>query len=263
MKHFYVIGDSMTGAKLQNLKHEGETGGVGWAEYIAPLFNQQKCQWHNKCCIGWAIRDFFNRGKCYPNKIYLEEFIFKKMNPNADNTLFACFGTLEGAKIDLKKIGWKPELYFGPRGSIPGLGYESRTVFDDKYKEEYVVYTFGEYLRRLITLCEQYNTDLYFLTPPARYTWKDERHHRGGSLKYSDWMKQIANEYNIKLLDNNTIFSNYLDSLGQEKCKELFAIQKGIKPKKEHTTPKGAKKFAELVRDGLVREYPETFRDLL
>jgi len=260
VKHFYVIGDSMTGAKLTALKKEG---GVGWAEYIDPLFNSEKCQWHNKSIIGWAIRDFFNRVNCYPDETYLEKFIFNKMEFDKDNTLFACFGTLEGAKLNIEETGWDPRGYSGPRGSIPGIGNESKVIFDEKYQVEYIVYTFGEYLRRLIKLCEKYKIDLYLLTPPARNTWKNGKHYRSGSLKYRDWMIQIANKYDIKYIDNNEVFSQYLNSLGEEKTKELFAIHKFVLADREHTSPKGAQKYAELVRDELIRKYPETFKALI
>jgi lysophospholipase L1-like esterase len=164
------------------------------------------------------------------------------MNKDDDNILLVCFGTLEQAPLAHHK-----EAYFGPRGSLPGIGNETEIVYDLKYKVEYNVYTFGEYLRKIIEICDRKGIDLYFISPPVRNTWENGKHKRTTSVIYSKWMEKVAKEYNVKYIDNNEIFSNYLDSIGEEKSQELFAAVMRNKNDKQHTSVLGAETFAKLV----------------
>ena len=95
--------------------------------------------------------------------------------------------------------------------------------------------------------------DLCFLTPPVRDTWENGKHKRTNSELYSNWMKEVAKEYNVKYIDNNEIFSNYLNTIGEEKSEELYATVMRNKIDKQHTSILGAQTFAKLVYNELIK----------
>jgi len=244
MKHIFLIGDSMTGATLERSHNKY----ASWGAYIGDMLDPKKYTLYNHIYFGWAIRDFFNRGRCYPDDIYLEKHILKNVNKDDDNIALVCFGYLERAVLAHHK-----ETYGGPRGSLPGIGNETKIVYDLKDKIEYTVYTFGEYLRKIIEICNRKGMDLCFLTPPVRDTWENGKHKRTNSELYSNWMKEVAKEYNVKYIDNNEIFSNYLNTIGEEKSEELYASVMRNKIDKQHTSIKGAQTFAKLVYNELTK----------
>jgi len=242
MKHIFLIGDSMTGATLEKSHNKY----VSWGAHIGDLFDPKKYKLYNHTYLGWAVRDFFNRGKCYPGESYLEKYILKEVNEDDDNIALVCFGYLERAPLAHHK-----EAYGGPRGSLPGIGNETEIVYDLRDKIEYTVYTFGEYLRKIIEICNRKGIDLCFLTTPVRNTWENGKHKRTNSELYSNWMKEVAKEYNVKYIDNNEIFSNYLNTIGEEKSEELYAGSMRTKIDKQHTSILGAQTFAKLVYNKL------------
>jgi hypothetical protein len=234
----------MTGATLERSHNKY----ASWGAYIGDLLDPKKYTLYNHTYFGWAIRDFFNRGGCYPDDSFLEKVTLKKINKDDDNIALVCFGYLERAVLAHHK-----EAYSGPRGSLPGIGNETEIVYDLRDKIEYTVYTFGEYLRKIIEICNRKGIDLCFLTPPVRDTWENGKHKRTNSELYSNWMKEVAKEYNVKYIDNNEIFSNYLNTIGEEKSEELYAGSMRTKIDKQHTSIKGAQIFAKLVYNELIK----------
>ena len=236
-----IIGDSTSGAQL------GKCGDntVGWAEYVNEYLDTHECTTTNKCMIGWAIRDFFNR-----NSKVLDRTI-SKLNEN--DILLACFGTLERSPLSRTDFGG-----FGARGSLPGKGGEYQIVYDEHYKVEFKVYTFGEYLRQLAQKAKDQGVKLFFLSQIPRNTWEDGHHKRTYSMEYAKIMEDIALETNVGFLDINEILAVFLEELGQEKTKDFYSPTD-----KSHTTPEGAKTYAEIILKELKKKYPNDFRFVL
>ncbi len=232
-----IIGDSTSGAKLK----ECSDNTIGWAEYANEYLDNTKCISYNKCMVGWGIRDFFNR------KAKVLDNIISKLDEN--DILLACYGTLERSPLSRTDFGG-----FGARGSLPGKGDHYELVYDEHYKVEYKVYTFGEYLRRVAQKVKARGAKLYFLSQIPRNTWEDGHHKRTYSIEYARIMEDIANEQGVGFLDINEILSVYLEEIGQDKAKDFYS------PKdKSHTTPEGAKIYTETIMKELYNKYPNDF----
>lgn len=236
-----VIGDSTSGAKLMQC---GDNT-IGWAEYANEYLDNSECIAENKCMVGWGIRDFFNRNG------NILDLVISKLNEN--DILLACFGTLERSPLSRTDFGG-----FGARGSLPGKGGEYQIVYDEHYKVEFKVYTFGEYLRQLAQKAKDQGVKLFFLSQIPRNTWEDGHHKRTYSMEYAKIMEDIALETNVGFLDINEILAVFLEEIGQEKTKDFYS------PKdKSHTTPEGAKTYAEIILKELKKKYPNDFRFVL
>jgi hypothetical protein len=232
-----VIGDSTSGARLKDC---GDNT-IGWAEYVNEYLDTTKCISENKCMIGWGIRDFFNR------KANLLELIISKLNEN--DILLASFGTLERSPLSRTDFGG-----FGARGSLPGKDDRFEIVYDEHYKVEYTVYTFGEYLRRLAQKVKAKGAKLYFLSQIPRNTWEDGHHKRTYSIEYARIMEDIANETKVGFLDTNEILSVFLEEIGQDKAKDFYSPTD-----KSHTTPEGAKIYTRIILNELNKKYSKDF----
>lgn len=233
-----VIGDSTSGAKLNQCN--GNT--VGWAEYINDYLDSSKCVGENRCIVGWGIRDFFNR------KGNILDSIISKLKK--DDILLACYGTLERSPLSRTDFGG-----FGARGSLPGKDDRYEIVYDEHYKVEYTVYTFGEYLRRLAQKAKDRGVRIFFLSQIPRNTWQDGHHKRTYSIEYARIMEDVAEEMNVGFLDTNEILSVFLEEVGQDRAKDFYSPTD-----KSHTTPEGAKIYAEIIVRELLKKYPDILK---
>lgn len=232
-----VIGDSTSGAKLK----ECGDNTIGWAEYINDHLDTTKCVGENKCIVGWGIRDFFNR------KGNILDSVISKLNEN--DILLACYGTLERSPLSRTDFGG-----FGARGSLPGKDDRYEIVYDEHYKVEYTVYTFGEYLRRLAQKAKSKGVRIFFLSQIPRNTWQDGHHKRTYSIEYARIMEDVAEEMGVGFLDTNEILSVFLEETGQDKAKDFYSPTD-----KSHTTPEGASIYAGIIVKELLKKYPNIF----
>ena len=231
-----VIGDSTSGTKLGQLP---EKDTEGWAEHLTHIVWQDMCKTENSCRVGWGIRDFFNR------KVNLIDSVTNKLEEG--DIMLASFGTLERCPLSRND--------FGARGSLPGMGKESQVVYDEHYKVEYTVYTFGEYLRMLADKVKARKAKLFLINHIPRNSWENGMHKRTYSREYSIIMRAIAEEKNVGYLDANELLSLFLDSAGEELSKDYYS------PKdKAHTTSLGANFFAHIIMSQLKLKYPEDFK---
>lgn len=237
-----IIGDSTSGSKLK----ECGDNTIGWAEYVNEYVDNTKCSVQNKCVVGWGIRDFFNR----PGR-WLDDVMSKL---DEGDIMLACFGTLERSPLSRTDFGG-----FGARGSLFGKDDHYEVVYDEHYKVEYKVYTFGEYLRRLANWCKEKGVKLYFLSQIPRNTWEDGQHKRTWSIKYAKIMDDIANETGVGFLDINEILSLYLNNeIGEEQAKQFYSPTD-----KSHTTPEGAYSYNKIILKELKEKYPNDFNFIL
>lgn len=236
-----VIGDSTSGAKL---KQCGDNT-IGWAEYLNEYLGDTEYTAFNKCMVGWGIRDFFNRGGGWIDKVLSEL--------SKNDLLLACFGTLERSPLTRTDFGG-----FGARGSLSGKGTHYELVYDEHYKVEYKVYTFGEYLRRLAQKAKDRGIKVYFLSQIPRNTWEDGHHKRTFSIEYAKIMKDISDEMNVRFLDINEILSAFLEEVGQDKATNFYSLTD-----KSHTTPEGARVYAQIIFNELVKKYPDILKKVV
>jgi hypothetical protein len=232
-----IIGDSTSGAKLK----ECGDNTIGWAEYANEYLDNTKCISYNKCMVGWGIRDFFNR------KAKVLDNIISKLDEN--DILLACYGTLERSPLSRTDFGG-----FGARGSLPGKDDRFEIVYDEHYKVEYTVYTFGEYLRQLAQKAKDKGVKLYFLSQIPRNTWEDGHHKRTYSIEYAKIMEDVANEVGVGFLDTNEILSVFLEGLGQDRAQDFYSPTD-----KSHTTPEGAKIYIQIILNELNKKYSNDF----
>ncbi|RZJ81146.1 MAG: rhamnogalacturonan acetylesterase [Flavobacterium sp.] len=215
----YIIGDST----VKNGTGTAENSLWGWGSVIQNEFDTTKVSIQNHAIGGRSSRTFINEGRW--DKVLAT---LKK----GDYVLIQ-FGHNDAGPLDDTARA---------RGSIRGIGQESKVIFNPKLKRQEEVFTYGHYLRKYITDAKAKGAIPIICSPVARNSWKDGK---VNGTDYATWAKEVAETEKAFFLPLNEIIRNKYEELGAEKVKLFFPTDH------THTNKLGAELNAELVAKGL------------
>lgn len=145
------------------------------------------------------------------------------------------FGHNDGGAINGPRVA---------RGSLPGIGDDSKDIENVITEQPETVHTYGWYLRRMIEDVRQRKANPILLSLTVRNIWKDGKVERG-SGNYRKWCRQVAEDQRVPFVDLTRLIADHYETLGQEKVADFF-------PKDHtHTGIEGARFNAEQVVIGL------------
>ncbi len=211
---------------------------LGWGDHFAHLFDTSRINVANRAIAGRSSRTYITEGHWAHtlSEIKPGDFVLFQMGHNDG-------GALDGPK---------------PRGSIKGIGNEAQDLaqtagpFAGKVE---TVHTYGWYMRKMIDEARAKGAHPILLTLTVRNIWKpcpdNTRNSAGGpncierDMGYTPYLKQLAQQEHIPLIDMGDIAADRFEALGQTRTAELF-------PKDHtHTSPEGAELNAESVAEAL------------
>ncbi len=115
-----------------------------------------------------------------------------------------------------------------PRGSLKGIGDETQDVpqtAGPNAGHTETVHTFGWYLREMIDQAKAKGVHPILLTLTVRNIWTtgpDGKPHIERDMGYGTYIRQVADQEHIPVLDMASVEADRLQSLGQEKTAALF-----------------------------------------
>ena len=191
----FIVGDS-TARNGANL---------GWGDHFAQFFDTSRVNIANRAVAGRSSRTYVNEGLWDKALAQMKsgDYLLLQMGHNDG-------GDLDGAK---------------PRGSLKGIGDESRDVpqtagpFAGKTE---TVHTYGWYMRKMIDEAKAKGVHPVLLTTTIRNIWKDGQIER--DMGYTGWIKQIAAQEDIPLIDMASVEADRLQALGPDATAKLFPI---------------------------------------
>ena len=130
------------------------------------------------------------------------------------------------------------------RGTLPGVGDESREIENPILKQHETVHTYGWYMRKYVADTLAKGATPILCSPVPRKTWKDGKVVRNAD-NYGGWARQVAEQQHVAFIDLNEIIARRYDALGEQKVEALFADPH------THTSRAGAELNAESVVAGL------------
>ncbi|HEY4010555.1 MAG TPA: rhamnogalacturonan acetylesterase [Acidobacteriaceae bacterium] len=251
----FVVGDSTA----------RNSADLGWADHFAQFFDTSRINVANRAIAGRSARSYIDEGHWAATLAEMKpgDYLLLQMGHNDG-------GDLGGAK---------------PRGDLKGIGDETADVaqttgpFAGKIE---TIHTFGWYLRKMIDDAKAKGVHPILLTPTVRNIWKapdgspcgapnqpacPAGSHIERDFGYNDFVRQVAAQEHIPILELGNIEADRLEALGPEKTAPLF-------PKDHtHTSATGAFWIADdvaqairkanLPLSGYLSKNPPVFVDMM
>jgi len=195
----FIVGDST----VRNGHGDGAHGQWGWGEPIVDLFDTSKINVVNRAIGGRSSRTYITEGH-WADTLAL-------MKPG-DIVLFQ-FGHNDSGPLDDPARA---------RGTIPGVGDESREIENPILKRHETVHTYGWYMRQYVVDTIAKGATPILCSPIPRKIWKDGKVLRN-SDNYGGWARQIATQQHVAFIDLNAIIATHYDKLGEQEVESLFA----------------------------------------
>jgi lysophospholipase L1-like esterase len=216
----FIVGDSTV--------RNGTSGQRGWGDEIAPLFDRDRIQIVNKARGGRSSRTYITEG--------LWDQVVEQLTPG--DFVMIQFGHNDGGPLDDEKRA---------RGSIRGIGYETKEIDNPITKKREVVHTFGWYMSKYIAdtrakgatpillsyvpRCPRPGTTINVATAPTSYAL---------------WTQQVADREKALFIDLHGLVLRHYATMTPEEVKEKY-----FAPDNTHTNEAGAKRNAEAVVEGV------------
>ena len=217
----FLVGDST----VRNGHGDGANGQWGWGEPLVDFFDVSKINVVNRAIGGRSSRTYITEGH-WADTLAL-------MKPG-DIVLFQ-FGHNDSGPLDDTARA---------RGTIPGVGDESKEIENPILKRHETVHTYGWYMRQYVADTLAKGATPILCSPIPRKIWRDGKVVRNAD-NYGGWARQVALQLHVAFIDLNAIIARRYDALGEEKVEPLFADPH------THTSREGAELNAQCVVAGL------------
>jgi lysophospholipase L1-like esterase len=217
----FLVGDST----VRNGRGDGAGGQWGWGEPFVDLFDSSRINIVNRALGGRSSRTYITEG--------LWEETLALIKPG-DFVIFQ-FGHNDSGPLDDTSRA---------RGTIPGVGDETREIDNPITKKHEVVHSYGWYMKKYVADTLAKGATPIVCSPIPRKIWKDGRVERNAA-NYGGWAKQVADLEKVAFVDLNEIIARHYDALGEAQVEPLFADPH------THTSRAGAELNAECVVAGL------------
>jgi lysophospholipase L1-like esterase len=217
----FLVGDST----VRNGHADGAGGQWGWGEPLADLFDTTRINVDNRAIGGRSSRSYIMENQWDETLALVKpgDFILFQFGHNDDGPLD------DPARA---------------RGTLPGIGDETKEVDNPILKIHETVHTYGWYMRKYVVDTIAAGATPILCSPIPRKMWKDGKVVRNADT-YGGWARAIAVQQHVAFIDLNEIVARRYDALGQAAVEPLFADPH------THTSRAGAELNAEAVVAGL------------
>lgn len=195
----FVAGDS-TAARGRGEAQQG------WAVPFANYFDPAKVNVANRARGGRSSRTFITGGEW--------DTILRDLKPG--DLVLIQFGHNDGGALNDE-----PPPPLRARGTIPGLGEETKEIDNVLTKQHEVVHTFGWYMRKMIADVKAKGATPIVLGLTVRNLWRDGKIERGPG-SYTEWSREIAKTAGVPFINVTDAVADQLQAMGPEATKALY-----------------------------------------
>lgn len=222
----FLIGDST----VRNGQGDGSNGQWGWGEPFAGFFDPAKVNVVNRAVGGLSSRTFLTLGH------------WERMAPmvKAGDVIVMQFGHNDGGALNDEPPG-----PLRARGTLRGIGEETREIDNVMTQQHEVVHTYGWYLRQFIADARSKGATPIVCSPIPRRVWTADGTIRRDRGDYVGWAAQIAAAEGVGFVDLNEMVARRYDALGKDAVMALFLTDH------THTNRAGAELNAAMAVAGL------------
>jgi lysophospholipase L1-like esterase len=195
----YLVGDST----VRNGKADGAGGQWGWGEPLVDYFDAGKINVANRAIGGRSSRTYITEGRW-------DELV--AMLKPGDFVVFQ-FGHNDPGPLDDTSRA---------RGTLPGVGEESKEIDNPITKKHEVVHTYGWYMKKYVADTLAKGAIPIVCSPIPRKIWAEGKVVRNAD-NYGGWARQVADSEHAAFVDLNEIIARRYDALGEAQVEPLFA----------------------------------------
>lgn len=217
----YIIGDST----VRNGDGTGKNGQWGWGSFLAAHFDTGRISLQNHAIGGRSSRTFITEGRWDKIMTTLKKGDYVLMQ----------FGHNDASPLDDTARA---------RGTINGIGAESKEIWNPITKQKEMVYTYGHYMRRYIRDAKAKGALPIMCSLVPRNNWKEGKIVRSDS-SYGLWTRSLAKEEGIPFIDLNNLIAHRYEALGSTKVAAYFPYDH------THTEKEGALLNAAIVAQAI------------
>lgn len=217
----WLVGDST----VRNGHGDGANNQMGWGDELAQFFDTNKVNIVNRAIGGRSSRTYITEGHW--------DDVLQRIKPG--DVVLIQFGHNDGGPIDDTSRA---------RGSLPGIGDETKDIYNPILKRQETVHTFGWYMTQYVLGARSKGATPILCSLIPRKIWKDGKIVRG-ALTYGGWTHEVATAQHADFIDLNEITARKYDAMGSAAVEPLFGDPH------THTTVAGAVMNAESVVAGL------------
>lgn len=218
----FLIGDST----VKNGKGKGDGSLWGWGSFLDNFFDLNKINVENNALGGTSSRTFQTNGLWDAVLLKVKKGDFVMMQ----------FGHNDGSPLDDTARA---------RGTIRGIGSESKEIYNPIKKKQEVVYTYGWYMRKFINDVKAKGAMPIVCSPiPRNPVIKGEMKLANDS--YAGLAQEVANAEGVGFIPLNQLIKDKYATLTADEIKSFFTEKDHT-----HTNLEGAKLNAQLVVEGL------------
>lgn len=208
----------------------------GWGVPFADYFDPTKVNIANRARSGRSSRTFVTEG--------LWEQLLVDVKPG--DTILIQFGHNDGGSISSQAA----------RGSLPGVGEETREIQHPLTGQTEIVRTYGWYLRKMIADAKERGARPIVLSPTVRNEWTGGRLLRGPA-RHSRWAYEAARMTAVPFVEVMHAMADRFEILGEEKVRAFYPQDA------THFNQLGAELHAAQVVAGLKGLRPSPVADVL
>lgn len=129
------------------------------------------------------------------------------------------------------------------RGTIPGIGDESKKMVLERDGSWEIIHTYGYYMRMYIRQAKAKGVKVILLSHTPANQWENGRMKRC-TQTYRKWTMELAQQENVYFVDLNELTAAKFDLIGEDKAKSYYKDM-------VHTTKEGAIMNAVSVVEGI------------
>jgi lysophospholipase L1-like esterase len=214
----FIVGDSTV--------KNGSKGMVGWGEVLGKHFDKNKIKVENHAIAGRSSRTFQTEGRW--DKILAAS--------KAGDFVLVQMGHNDGGAVDVKP----------GRGSLPGLGEETKEIENAATKTKEVVHTYGWYMRKYISDSRAKSMTPIICSQIPHLPKQPVQPGAVEKINHVKWSEEIAKNEKAFFIDLNRL------ALAKYVGVDLKDIEtKYFAPDKGHTILAGAELNAVCVVEGI------------
>ncbi|WP_316798131.1 rhamnogalacturonan acetylesterase [Pedobacter frigidisoli] len=218
----FLIGDST----VKNGKGKGDGSLWGWGSFIGEFFDTEKINVENDALGGTSSRTFQTNG--------LWDAVLAKVKKG--DFVMMQFGHNDSSPLDDTARA---------RGTIKGIGMESKETYNPIKKKQEVVYTYGWYMRKFINDIKAKGATAIICSSIPRNPVKDNKVVLAND-SYAAWAAEVAKAEKVDFIPLNQLIKDKYTTLKAEEVNAYFTEKDHT-----HTNEAGAKVNAAAVVEGL------------